>query len=297
MLLSPALARLLILGCCTVLGSSLSVRQHIEAPADDEWGCNSLAKVTRLHSRLLPLRNRTDAEQRLVSAFSCHVAQHKLRGVSGATAVDGSGATCSPVCAEALDVVVVLGTSQKSLEQADVIGSRQAAVDLLKHFELSRARGSLFGFLDVSRGAGKAVRVSPLSDDRAALIEAVEAWRPEVGGKAVTALEMHGFEQRPEVLAMLNNARPKVRQTLLILQPPGHQPAGVTEPSYLPAHPMGFLQIASDPFKYDEEIMELLVSTCPTVRIDPDLACGRMRWGRTETEGHDKITPWGGPSK
>ena len=48
---------------------------------------------------------------------------------------------------------MVLGASEWSLEEADVAEFRRSALDLLTHFALSRARGSLFGFIDVSHGA------------------------------------------------------------------------------------------------------------------------------------------------
>jgi len=282
------LTALVLLGCCAVLSSGVNL--GLRGGQRPEGECEGLAKFNHLHARPLSPWNQTNGKQAAVPAFSCHVAS----SAAGAKDSDGSGATCSPVCAEDLDVVVVLGASEWSLEQEDVSQSRRSALDLIKHFALGRARGSLFGFLDVSNGAGKAVRVSPLSDDREALTAALKAWGPLVGGKAVTSVEMQGFEQRPEVLAMLNISRPNVRRTLLVLQPPARQPpaSAFSQPSHL-----GLAQTASDPFKRDKEIMELLVSTCPAVRIDPDLACGRMRWGSGSSD-NDEIHPWGaGKSK
>jgi len=288
-----AAAAVVLMGCCAAAASSLvSLRggqgqlgelvPDAAGPGKEE--CEHLAKVS--HLQAWPLSSWNQSARTALPSFSCHVAP----SADGAAAADGGGAaTCSPVCTEPLDIVVVLGASEWSLEQSDISHARSSAMDLLKHFELSRSRGSLFGFLDVSHGAGKPQRVSPLSDDRSALEKALQAWSPQAGGKAVTSVEMQGFDERPEVLAMLDISRPSVRRTLLVLQPPPKQPKGDAPKSHL-----GLVDVSSDPFKRDKEIMELLVSACPAIRIDPNLKCGRMRWGVAEDNSQDKkIKPWG----
>lgn len=278
---------LILLCCCTTLCSALGLRRQ-QPLADTDRECANLAKVFQSDAR--PLQTQLAAP-----SFACHGAVMNASiamNVSGH--VDASSATCSPVCTEALDVVIALGASEWSLEKSDAEYISSSAMALLKHFELSRARGSLFGFLDVSRGARRATRISPLSDDREALLKALQSWHPLVGGSAVTSVEMQGFEQRPEVLAMLDTSRPSVRRTLLVLWPPPRKPEGSGDAQS--AHLAG-LQTSGDPFTRDKEIMELLVSTCPAVRIDPELACGRMRWGSAHDSGRDKIKPWGNTSK
>jgi len=287
-------ALLAVLACVTLVsGVELrGARGQAQPSAGPERQCEDLildaakrfdlAKVPLLLTRPLPALNHTAAP-----SFSCHVA------AGDSEVADGSLATCSPVCAESLDIVVVLGVSDWSLEQSDVDQSRSSAMDLLKHFELGRARGSLFGFLDVSHGARKPMRVSPLSQDRNALKAALQAWSPQLGGKPVTNADLQGFERREEVLAMLDVSRPSVRRTLLVLQAP---PKASNGPAPR-AHLVGLMQLAADPFKRDKEIMELLVSTCPAVRIDPTMKCGRMRWGSGESAGSAKMKPWGDKSK
>lgn len=288
-MLDFSLSSLLAVFACVTLVSGLELRTargQAQPSAGPERQCEDLAKVPLLLTRPLPAWNHTEIIKSAAPSFSCHVA-------AGASDVaDGSLATCSPVCAESLDIVVVLGVSDWSLEQPDVDQSRSSAMDLLKHFELGRARGSLFGFLDVSHGARKPIRVSPLSQDRNALTAALQAWRPQLGGKPVTNADLQGFEKRDEVLAMLDVSRPSVRRTLLVLQAP---PKGSKKPA-LRSH-LGLMHLAADPFKRDKEIMELLVSTCPAVRIDPTMKCGRMRWGSAESNGSDEMKPWGDKSK
>jgi len=289
-----AVTTLLLLGHCSALGSFRGGQQQYAQPAAqvEEGDCEGLSKVARLRARSFPAGTQSAGSLLAAPAFSCLVAAGSAGGVS-----DGSSATCSPVCAEALDVVVVLGASEWSLEEADVAEFRRSALDLLTHFALSRARGSLFGFIDVSHGARSAVKVAALSDDRKGLMAALQAWKPLIGGKPVTQLEMQGFEQRPEAAAMLDVSRPSVRRTLLVLQPPAIVKAH-GGPVKQPASHLGLVQTARpDPFKRDKEIMELLVAACPAVRIDPELACGRMRWGQAESNGHDEIKPWGDGSK
>lgn len=283
-----ASALLVLLACASGL-ELRGTRRAQPSEEGQEWQCGDLDKVPVLPARPLPAWNQTEKHIVAAPSFSCHVAA----GAEGVDRVaDGSMATCSPVCAEALDVVIVLGVSDWSLEQSDADGAREYAVSLLKHFELGRARGSLFGYLDVSRGARKPVRVSPLSGDRKALKAALQAWSPQLGGKAVTNADLQGFEERPEVLAMLDVSRPSVRRTLLVLQPPPKAPPSGAVKSHL-----GLLEVVDDPFKRDKEIMELLVSTCPAVRIDPTMPCGRMRWGNAEPRNSDKMQPWGDKSK
>lgn len=253
--------------------------------------CEGFDQVRRLHVTPLPAWNHSGATEVMAPAFSCHVAPNTDR------VEDGSGALCSPVCTEALDVVVLMGGSEWAMEEKDVADARRSAMDLLKHFSLSRSQASLFGFLDVSRGIEKAVRVSPLSDNREALIASLKSWRPKIGGKPVTIAHLQGVEKRPEVLSMLRTSRPSVRRALLVLQPPAKPH---TQAFTQPSHAAG--QIASkpatvDPFAQDKEIMELLVSTCPAVRIDPSLKCGRMRWGTGSSGVSDKIKPWGSQKK
>lgn len=297
MLSQPTAVALVLLACFAVPGSSAVLRGgpgHLLPASDDaERECKTLASVPHLLARpLLPSgsSNHTGA-QIAVPAFACHVA------ASVAKVADSSLATCSPVCDEPLDIVLVLGASEWSLEQRDIDNNRRAASELLKHYELSRARGSLFGILDVSQGAAKPTRVSPLTEDRAALLKALQAWSPKIGGEAVTALQMQGFDSRPEVLAMLDIARASVRRTLLVMQPPPKKGQGPAQKPHLLG---GFVQISSEPGSLEEgeEIMELLVSTCPAVRIDPSLSCGRMRWGTAEDTTKTKIKPFGkGSSK
>jgi len=284
-----SVSALLALLACTTLVSGLELRGargQAQPSAAPEWPCEDLAKVPLLLTRPLPAWNHTESLRIAAPSFSCHVA------ASASDVADGSLATCSPVCAESLDIVVVLGVSDWSLEQSDVEESRSSAMDLLKHYDLGRTRGSLFGFLDVSHGARKPLKVSPLSADRKALTAALQAWSPKVGGKAVTNAELQGFEKQPEVLAMLDIARSSVRRTLLVLQAPSRPTGPAARPSHL-----GLIRLADDPFKRDKEIMELLVSTCPAVRIDPTMKCGRMRWGSAESSGSDKMKPWGDKTK
>lgn len=301
-MLAPLAATALLLLACGVSPSSavnlrgeppLPATLHGEQPSPAQAACESLAKVPRSHARPLLFQNQTAGPAAAAPSFACNVeAGSALRLAEEAS----SQAVCSPVCDEPLDVVVVLGSSEWSLDESDASSFRSAAGSLLKHFALGRARGSLFGFLDVSRGAEKASVLSGLSGDRNALAETLQAWKPLLGGKAVTSLEMQGFEQRPEVLSMLNISRPSVRRTLLVLQlPPKESRAEGSAPVETP-HLVGLLatQTLADPFARDRQIMELLVSTCPAVRIDPTLECGRMRWGSADASNNDKLKPWGG---
>jgi len=199
-------------------------------------------------------------------AFACHL----QRKPDHAKAT--GDATCSPVCAEPLDVVVVLGSSEHSLQSGDRERTEHAAVELLEHFELSRKRGSLFAFIDISHGIDKAPLVlSPLTDDRTALVQALHRWQPNLGGSPVPAAQLQGLENRPEVLALLKDSRSSVRQTLLVLSGPNPE---------------------NSAFQHNEEIMQTLVSTCPAVVVKPQLQCGRMRWGAGEANG-TRIKSWG----
>jgi len=283
-----------LFACCPAMGSILrGAQEQLQPLAGLAQECEGFDQVRRLHVTPLLAWNQSGAAEVMAPAFSCHVAPNTDRDE------DGSGASCSPVCTEALDVVVVMGGSEWAMEETDVADARRSAMDLLKHFSLSRSRASLFGFIDVSRGIEKAVRVSPLSDNREALIASLKSWKPKTGGKPVTIAHLQGVERRPEVLSMLKTSRPSVRRTLLVLQPPAKPQADAsTQPNHLGG------QIASkakpagvDPFAQDKEIMELLVSTCPAVRIDPNLKCGRMRWGHGSSGVSDKIKPWGSQKK
>lgn len=277
---------LLLLGCFGVPANGLlRGGQSLPAAVAPDSECEDLAKMPRMQVASFQAWNSTAGDKLPVPSFSCHAAAAEVKSTEGS-----SMATCSPVCTEPLDVVVVLGASEWSLDDADVDHSRRSALDLLKHFDLSRARGSLFGFLDVSNGVAKPQKLSPLSQDRDALMKTLQAWKPLVGGNPVTSIEMQGFDQRPEVLAMLDVSRPSVRRMLMVLQPPANGRKA-------PVSHLGLAQSGTDPFKQDKEIMELLVSACPAVRIDGELKCGRMRWGSGEDSGMDEIKPFGHASK
>lgn len=210
-------------------------------------------------------------------------------------------ASCSPVCAEKLDVVVVLGMASKPLDEAGVERTRSVSSALLEHFELGRVDGSLFGFADASGGARGLRVVAGLDSDRRSLRTALSAWRPgpiAIGHEGPEALAVN-----PELLGMIKasprESRGDVRRVLLVL-------GAEKEPSLLAiparnipiAHPDdgGFdLALAaatgsptkvggnSSGWKFNWEVMEALLQTCPAVRLDPSLECGRMRWGSGES--------------
>lgn len=214
-----------------------------------------------------------------------------VRTGTAATPRDGAGApTCSPVCADALDVVVVLGTSEAPLTATDGAYLRRMSTALLKHFDLSRTHGSLFGFIDISPGLAQPLTVAPLGDDRQALSRVLDGWTPRMGGAPVTAGALQGLENRPELLAMLKNARPKARRTLLVLTLP---PKDTVQNTSAVNFPM-LLSAKSTGLTFDEQVMQFLTSVCPAVTIDPSLECGRMRWGHgSNNSGSGELNPFG----
>jgi hypothetical protein len=267
---------------------TIGVLHRRKLPTRLDNACEDLEKLPHIRARSLLVQNQTVLQTSHDVSLSCQIANST--NASSILKKDDSEATCSPVCTEALDIVVVLGTSEWSLEESDASYLRQSSISLLKHFDLSHGRGSLFGFLDVSRGVEQTRVLTPLNDKRNDLVEQITSWRPKLGGKAVTALDLQGFEQRPEVLAMLNISRSNVRRTLLYMQLPQRSPTSAKSSN------QEFLQAfhdKADPFARDHEIMEMLVSACPAIRIDPSMPCGRMRWGSTDTDDSKKIKPWG----
>lgn len=279
-----------LLICAFVDGLGIIDRQegHLAINARSAKTCEDLEKLPHAQVYALSALNETAGQTSNGLAFSCHVGNSD--DAHNNQENDDSEASCSPVCMETLDIVVVLGTSEWSLDESDANYLRQSSIDLLKHFDLGQGRGSLFGFVDVSRGVKRTQMLTPLNDRRSELIERLESWRPQLGGKAVTALDLQGFEQRSEVLSMLNISRSKVRRTLLVMQlPPRASPSAASSSSL-------FLEARhrkTDPFRRDREIMEMLVSACPAIRIDPSMQCGRMRWGKGDTADSEKMNPWG----
>jgi len=188
--------------------------------------------------------------------------------------------TCSPYCGQQLDAVVVLGLSEAPLDGQKANRSRHVAEALLQHFALGGQEGSLIGFADVSRGAKNAHVIAGLTDDRQALTKAVQSWRPQLGGMPVGLADLNGIEQDPALLAMLRRSRPGVPRTLLVL---GTDRQGTGEPHLQLLARNTTLSVAKstvDPAAgLNWDVMEALLSACPAVVLDPELKCGRMRWG------------------
>lgn len=202
---------------------------------------------------------------------------------------------CSPVCAQQIDAVVVLSPSGGPLTDASVARSKKHVEMLLEHFELGGASGSLFGFVDISRGVNNPKVVERLSGDRSSLNAAVEAWKPEMGGPKVTEDDLKGIESTPAMLDMIKDSRPDTKRTLLVLDASPSKPKGEAN-STTPEVPIlvsvnggEFVRMpmphrardkASDDLKY--EVVETLVAVCPAIVIDPSMKCGRLRWGKGE---------------
>lgn len=187
---------------------------------------------------------------------------------------------------------------------ADADYLRRMGLALLKHFDLSRTRGTLFGFVDISRGLALPHTLAPLGDDRQALSHALESWSPKLGGSPVTASALKGLEDRPELLAMLRNARSEARRTLLVLTLPPKETAGMSASpnktaDYFPILLGGrtFQNQTHKGLEFDEQVMQFLTTVCPAVTIDPSLACGRMRWGHgsssSDLSDSGEMRPWG----
>lgn len=284
------------------------------AVASDVNDCDSLRQA-------LVFRHR----ERNVS-FACNVAARglasssfALRGSTASAAITDSGApTCSPVCTTAMDVVVVLGSSEKPLTQADAAWLQRMSGALLKHFDLNREHGSLFGLIDISGGLQASRIVSPLSSDRSGLESALVSWHPSVGAPAVPSSQLQGIEHRPDMLSMLKNARAEVRRTLIVLTLPsvrGLAQSSMAAASKTPGYFPIFLGAnvssygAQGDLEFDAEVMEFLSSICPAVTIDPSMPCGRMRWGHAEVPAttsprpstpitkkqSNSLRPYGGP--
>lgn len=199
---------------------------------------------------------------------------------------------CSPVCAMQLDAVVVLSPSGGAITDASMARSKNHLEMLLEHFELGSKSGSLFGFVDISRGIDNPQVVKKLSGTRSTLNEAVSAWAPKLGGSTVSEAELQDIESKPVMLDMLKDSRPDIKRTLLVLDvsPPssnkGNQNA--TEVPILVSMNGGNLVRMpismsghGDDLKY--QVVETLVAVCPAIVIDPTMKCGRLRWGKGES--------------
>merc|ERR1719507_2248973 len=240
-------------------------------------GCEALASS---HDRKLLRPDQPSS--RTGDHLSCLSVEGSAGVAASASAhhVWGDAPTCSPYCGQQLDAVVVLGLSEAPLDGQKVNRSRHVAKALLEHFALGGQEGALIGFADVSHGAGNAHVIAGLTDDRQALTKAVQSWRPQLGGMPVGLADLNGIEQDPALLAMLRRSRPGVPRTLLLL---GTDRQGTGEPHLQLLARNTTLSVAKstvDPAAgLNWDVMEALLSACPAVVLDPELKCGRMRWG------------------
>lgn len=241
-----------------------------------------------------------DAGQGLAQAAA---ASEKASSNKSAGADPAGAATCSPVCADALDVVVVLGASDRPFVASDAEHARAAVTALLEHFDLGGAAkiGSRFALVDFSRGlAAGATVVTQLSSERKALLSAMEAWKPRFGDAASVSLaEQQGLQSRADLQDLLKGSRASVRRALLVLSPPKEGQGGYSsgaKQTVLLANATGSEDLvkssAQAPSIPNKEVMSLLNGLCPAVVIDSSLECGRLRWGGQD-KSHEKIKSWG----
>jgi hypothetical protein len=279
-------------------GSGISL--HPDGGALDVDAASVCQQLAADHGRKL-VQNLTASKQS--NAITCSAAQVSNRALASKKGVMQLKARkasdepmCSPVCAQQLDAVIVLSPSGGSLTEASIARSKSHVEMLLEHFELGSGSGSLFGFVDISRGIDDAQVVTRLSGDRSSLNAAMEAWKPEVGGQRVTKADLQGIESKPAMLAMLKDSRPDIKRTLLVLDASPAKPKDADN-STTPEVPIlvsvnggDFVDMQmrskspakeSDELKY--EVIETLVAVCPAIVIDPSMKCGRLRWGKGES--------------
>jgi len=240
-------------------------------------GCEALASS---HGRkLLQHDQRPPGTGAYLSCLSIEGSAH-FHATSSANHVWRYAPTCSPYCGQQLDAVVVLGLSEVPLDGQKVNRSRHIAKALLEHFALGGPEGAFIGFADVSQGAENVHVIAGLTDDRQVLAVALQSWQPQLGKKPVGLSDLNGIEQDPTLLAMLHHSRPGVPSTLLVLGS-DHPDADTPRLQLLAGNTsLSVARSTADPGKgLDWDVMEALMSACPAVVLDPEMKCGRMRWG------------------
>lgn len=282
---------------------------NVSAP--EVGGCEALASAHHLH-----LAKATDASQPGLATLHCSLALSsralQARFLAQRSTRTEDEPSCSPVCSQQLDVVVVLGLRTEMLESAGMPRTRRMASALLQHFELGHSHGSLFGFIDASLGVDATKVVAPLGSSRQTLLASLEAWRPASDAVLVNPGELERLGESPAMLSMLRESRSGIKNVLLVLgtqhkdgKPSGGSSKVNTEHknivqdkrkrvlpwgrqstiglSTVLAQPGSAASApASDEWNFNWDVMEALLSVCPAVALDPAMKCGRMRWGKSE---------------
>jgi len=246
---------------------------------------------------------RSNQEPRQENVSSTHLMQTFLSAPERSKSDNDtwSAPTCSPVCADALDVVAVIGASQKSLSAQDVVNTRQILNGLVEHFALSRAHGSLFGVADLSGGLANVRVLSQLTANKGNLLNILKEWNPQLGDHpTLPAGQESKLEEHPLLLAMLSKSRPQARRALLLVgqvvapsnaQSQNKLMTGSNTTVVFMSPTDGAQAFPAEDNAVRKTVVNLLLSLCPAVAIDSDLECGRMRWGHASN--HSKLRPFG----